>query len=154
MNTYQEYEDVICNFESILSDSNLSLKQTFLLLDKKFTEFRIEQKKPKTINKIVEDYFGLEDDSLRLKTRELEIRGASQITMYFYKEYFGNVKSLKSIAKEFSTPIHEFDHTTVLHSIKVVRNYRETEGGCKFKVNEIDFLVSQHYRKPIQNLES
>ncbi len=72
------------------------------------------------IVKIVCDYFKLNPDLVRAKTRKREVVQARQIAMFFARELTQN--SLKTIGLQFGGR----DHSTVVHSERSVNNQMET----------------------------
>ncbi|MGQ1946468.1 chromosomal replication initiator protein DnaA [Geofilum sp. OHC36d9] len=84
------------------------------------------------IQKTVCDYYGLEPDSLQLKTRKREIVQARQIAMYFSKNLTNS--SLSAIGSR----IGKKDHATVLHACKTISNLIETDRDFKSQIREIE----------------
>jgi chromosomal replication initiator protein len=73
------------------------------------------------IQKFVSEYFGVQVDLLKDKTRKREIVVARQVSMYFAKEYTN--MSLKSIGNHFGGR----DHSTVIHAITAVNDLMDTD---------------------------
>ena len=89
-------------------------------------EIRLEEIKEHVCN--VTD---IHKDAVEMKTRKREIVKARQLICFFAKEYTD--KSL-SVIGDF---IGKFDHTTVLHGVKTIKNLYETDKETKKQVNEL-----------------
>ncbi|NVK49818.1 MAG: chromosomal replication initiator protein DnaA [Cyclobacteriaceae bacterium] len=83
------------------------------------------------IQKTVAEYFGIEQDDLKAKTRKKEIVIARQVAMYFSKEFTNH--SLKSIGYHFGGR----DHSTVIHALTTVNDMMDTDTNFKNSVNEL-----------------
>ncbi|NVJ85933.1 MAG: chromosomal replication initiator protein DnaA [Algoriphagus sp.] len=83
------------------------------------------------IQKTVAEYFGIELDDLKAKTRKKEIVIARQVAMYFSKEFTNH--SLKSIGYHFGGR----DHSTVIHALTTVNDMMDTDTNFKNSVNEL-----------------
>jgi chromosomal replication initiator protein len=83
------------------------------------------------IQKSVSEYFGIQLDDLKAKTRKKEIVIARQVAMYFSKEFTNH--SLKSIGYHFGGR----DHSTVIHAVQTVNDMIETDSSFKNSVNEL-----------------
>ncbi|MCS5491898.1 chromosomal replication initiator protein DnaA [Algoriphagus limi] len=83
------------------------------------------------IQKTVSEYFGIELDDLKAKTRKKEIVIARQVAMYFSKEFTNH--SLKSIGYHFGGR----DHSTVIHALTTVNDMMDTDTNFKNSVNEL-----------------
>lgn len=79
----------------------------------------------------VAHYFNLDPEALHKKTRKREIVIARQTAMYFCKLYTRN--SLKTIGQHFGGK----DHTTVIHSIRTVKDLLETDPTFKTHIYKI-----------------
>lgn len=84
-----------------------------------------------SIQNYVCDYFGIETNKVREKTRKQEIVEARQIAMFFAKKY--TKSSLKTIGLHFGGR----DHSTVIHAISTVEERVETSLKHKRMVDEI-----------------
>ncbi len=84
-----------------------------------------------TIQDHVCDYFGIESNRVREKTRKQEIVEARQIAMYLAKQM--TKSSLKTIGLHFGGR----DHSTVIHAITTVEERLETSPKHKQIVNDI-----------------
>lgn len=77
------------------------------------------------IQSVVSDYFEIDTEVLRSKTRKRNIAQARQLAMFFAKKYTKN--SLASIGSQ----IGGRDHATVLHACKTIDNLIETDKEFK-----------------------
>ncbi len=85
----------------------------------------------KTIQKIVADYFQMDIETLKSKTRQRHIVQARQLSMYFSKKYIKT--SLSNIGMETGNK----DHATVLHACKTVENLSFTDKKFKTALEDI-----------------
>ncbi|MDF2159240.1 chromosomal replication initiator protein DnaA [Algoriphagus sp. CAU 1675] len=83
------------------------------------------------IQKSVSEYYGIEAEDLKAKTRKKEIVVARQVAMYFSKEFTNH--SLKSIGYHFGGR----DHSTVIHAVHTVNDLMETDSSFRNSVNEL-----------------
>jgi len=83
------------------------------------------------IQKTVADYYSIQVDELKDKTRKKEIVIARQVSMYFCKDFTNH--SLKSIGYHFGGR----DHSTVIHAIQTVNDIMETDTSFRNAVNEL-----------------
>ena len=83
------------------------------------------------IQKAVSEYFGIQLEDLKAKTRKKEIVIARQVAMYFSKEFTNH--SLKSIGYHFGGR----DHSTVIHAVQTVNDMIETDSSFKHSVGEL-----------------
>ena len=83
------------------------------------------------IQKTVSDYFHVEQDDLKAKTRKKEIVIARQVAMYFSKDYTNH--SLKSIGYHFGGR----DHSTVIHALQSVDNMMDTDSKFRYSIDEL-----------------
>lgn len=83
------------------------------------------------IQKAVSEYFSIQLDDLKAKTRKKEIVIARQVAMYFSKEFTNH--SLKSIGYHFGGR----DHSTVIHAVQTVNDMIETDSNFKHSVGEL-----------------
>lgn len=83
------------------------------------------------IQKTVSEYFKVEVDALKDKTRKKEIVIARQVAMYFSKEYTDH--SLKAIGYHFGGR----DHSTVIHAVQSVNDMMDTNAGFKASIEEL-----------------
>ena len=87
---------------------------------------------PDVIQRTVADYYNLEVENLASATRRRQVVLARQISMFLVKEYTD--QSLKSIGRMFGGR----DHSTVLYSIKTVRDLMETNDEIKKALAELE----------------
>ncbi|MBP3191996.1 chromosomal replication initiator protein DnaA [Natronogracilivirga saccharolytica] len=83
------------------------------------------------IQKMVCDYFGIDPNKVREKTRKQEIVEARQIAMYLSKTM--TKSSLKTIGLQFGGR----DHSTVIHAINAVEDRQETSPKFRQVVKDI-----------------
>lgn len=83
------------------------------------------------IQKTVSEYYGINLEDLKAKTRKKEIVTARQVAMYFSKEFTNH--SLKSIGYHFGGR----DHSTVIHAVQNVNDYMENDVPYRNSVNEL-----------------
>jgi chromosomal replication initiator protein len=88
------------------------------------------------IQKVVCDYFQLEMDMLKSKTRKRNVVQARQIAMYFAKNM--TKSSLSSIGAHCGGK----DHATVLHACRTVNNLIETDKKFKASVQELQKKIA------------
>ncbi len=84
-----------------------------------------------SIQEYVCEYFGIDTNKVREKTRKQEIVEARQIAMYLAKKFTDS--SLKTIGLHFGGR----DHSTVIHAISTVEQRMQTSGKQKRMVNEL-----------------
>ena len=87
---------------------------------------------PEVIQKTVAEYYDLDVDKLASPTRRRHVVLARQISMFLVKEYTD--KSLKSIGRLFGGR----DHTTVLYSIRTVKDLIETNEEIKKDLADLE----------------
>jgi chromosomal replication initiator protein len=87
------------------------------------------------IQKMVVEFYDLPYESLQEKTRKQEIVQARQVTMYLAKKF--TKMSLKAIGTHFGG----YDHTTVLHSCKQVKNQMDINQEYKAAVLQLQQKV-------------
>ncbi len=83
------------------------------------------------IQKTVSDYFKVDQDELKAKTRKKEIVIARQVAMYFSKDYTNH--SLKSIGYHFGGR----DHSTVIHAVQSVNDMIDTNAKFRYSIDEL-----------------
>ena len=83
------------------------------------------------IQKTVSDYFSINPDDLKAKTRKKEIVIARQVAMYFSKDYTSH--SLKSIGYHFGGR----DHSTVIHAVQSVNDMIDTNAKFRYSIEEL-----------------
>jgi chromosomal replication initiator protein len=85
-----------------------------------------------SIQALVCEYFKIQQEALKSKSRKREIVQARQISMYFAKKLTKN--SLKTIGEFFGGR----DHSTVIHSCQTVEDLMETDRSFRGYVEEIN----------------
>ncbi len=92
------------------------------------------------IQQIVCEYFGIEEDLVRARTRKREVVQARQVAMYFSKQLTKH--SLKTIGLKFGGR----DHSTVIHGVQSVENQIETDPRFHDIIQEIRHKLELHVR--------
>jgi len=83
------------------------------------------------IQKTVSEYFKVDTDDMKAKTRKKEIVIARQVAMYFSKDYTNH--SLKSIGYHFGGR----DHSTVIHAVQAVNDMIDIDPKFRNSVDEL-----------------
>lgn len=86
--------------------------------------------RPEIINFIVDsvcDYYGVENDKLKKKSREEDVRFPRQVVMYL----LANVAKVKLTA---IAAMYNKHHSTVIHSKEVIQNYIDTDEFVKSEI--------------------
>jgi chromosomal replication initiator protein len=121
---------------TLLAQSTLNRKIITSDLAKSIIDKQVKQAKREItidfIQKVVCDYFDMNVDILKSKTRKREIVQARQIAMYFSKNLTSS--SLSTIG----SVIGGKDHATVLHAYKTVNNLAETNKEFKSYIVDIE----------------
>ena len=87
------------------------------------------------IKELVAEHFEVPVEKLQSKTRKREVVMARQLSMYLAKNYTNS--SLKNIGRNFGNR----DHSTVIHSVKVVQDLMDTDSLFKDTVNSLEKKV-------------
>ncbi|MEM8585665.1 MAG: chromosomal replication initiator protein DnaA [Bacteroidota bacterium] len=98
----------------------------------KFVDRINQEITPENIQKAVANHYGLEVEKLQSATRVRQVVLARQISMFLVKEY--TESSLKSIGNLFGGR----DHSTVLYSIRTIKNLMETDDEIKTTMEELE----------------
>ncbi|MDQ3141451.1 MAG: chromosomal replication initiator protein DnaA [Bacteroidota bacterium] len=85
------------------------------------------------ITSVVCDYLKLEKVQVLGKSRKSQIAQARQLSMFFSKKYIQQL-TYQSIGDYFGGK----DHTTVMHSCKVVQDQMDTDPGFKDKAEQLE----------------
>jgi chromosomal replication initiator protein len=121
---------------TLLAQSTLNRKVITSELARSIIDKQVKQAKREItidfIQKVVCDYFDMNVDVLKSKTRKREIVQARQIAMYFSKNLTSS--SLSTIG----SVIGGKDHATVLHAYKTVNNLAETNKEFKSYISDIE----------------
>ena len=132
-NSIRELEGALI---SLLAQSTLNKKEITLDLTKQIIDKFVKNTKREIsidyIQKVVCDYFDMEMEQLKSKTRKREIVQARQIAMFFAKSM------TKSSLATIGTQIGNKDHATVLHACKTVNNLIDTDKGFRVYIDEIE----------------
>ncbi len=83
------------------------------------------------IQKTVSEYFKVDTEDMKAKTRKKEIVIARQVAMYFSKDYTNH--SLKSIGYHFGGR----DHSTVIHAVQAVNDMIDIDAKFRNSVEEL-----------------
>lgn len=113
----------------LLANASLNSKEINLDLAKKTVKEIATDRKVnitiESITKIICDYFKIDENKIRDKTRKKEIVLARQVAMYLSKEL--TKSSLKTIGLHFGGR----DHATVIHSCTTIETLKQTDGYYK-----------------------
>ncbi len=125
---------------SLVAQASLNKKAITLELAKKmidkFVKNTAREVSIEYIQKVVCDYFDIEMEILKSKTRKREIVQARQIAMYFSK------KLTKSSLANIGAHCGGKDHATVLHACRTVNNLAETDKQFKAYLSDLDKKLS------------
>ncbi len=121
---------------SLLAQASLNKKAITLDLAKsmidKFVRNQAREVSIDYIQKVVCDYFDMEIDLMKSKTRKREVVQARQIAMYFAK------KMTKSSLANIGSHCGGKDHATVLHACRTVNNLSETDKRFRTYLEDLD----------------
>ncbi|MBA3647297.1 MAG: chromosomal replication initiator protein DnaA [Chitinophagales bacterium] len=121
---------------SLLAQSSLNKKEIDLETAKKiiknFVKSISREVSIEFIQKSVCEYFNVQQDKLKEKTRKRAIVQARQLSMYLSKSFTKN--SLKVIGRHFGGR----DHSTVIHSCQAVRDLMDTDKEFRESVADIE----------------
>jgi len=92
------------------------------------------------IQRLVCEYFGIEEDLVRAKTRKREVVQARQVAMFFCKKLTQH--SLKTIGLHFGGR----DHSTVIHANQSVENQIDTDPKFEEIIEEISNKIDLRSR--------
>ncbi len=113
----------------LLANASLSSKEINLELAKKTVKEIATDRKIniniESITKVVCDYFKIDENKIRDKTRKKEVVMARQIAMYLSKEL--TKSSLKTIGLHFGGR----DHSTVIHACTAIEEEKNTDAHLK-----------------------
>ena len=119
---------------SLIAQSSLNKKSITLDLAKKMIDKFVKNTAREVsidyIQKVVCDYFDLNIELLKSKTRKREVVQARQIAMFFSK------KLTKSSLANIGAHCGGKDHATVLHACKTVNNLMETDKTFRGYIDE------------------
>ena len=125
---------------SLIAQSSLNKKSITLDLAKKMIDKFVKNTAREVsidyIQKVVCDYFDLNIELLKSKTRKREVVQARQIAMFFSK------KLTKSSLANIGAHCGGKDHATVLHACKTVNNLMETDKTFRGYIDELDKKIA------------
>tara|TARA_B100000508_G_scaffold122703_1_gene104972 strand:+ start:7081 stop:8532 length:1452 start_codon:yes stop_codon:yes gene_type:complete len=125
---------------SLIAQSSLNKKSITLDLAKKMIDKFVKNTAREVsidyIQKVVCDYFDLNIELLKSKTRKREVVQARQIAMFFSK------KLTKSSLANIGAHCGGKDHATVLHACKTVNNLMETDKTFRGYIADLDKKIS------------
>lgn len=125
---------------SLVAQSSLNKKEITLDLARKMIDKFVKNTQREItieyIQKMVCDYFKINVDLMKSKTRKREVVQARQIAMYFAKNL--TKSSLATIGAHCGGK----DHATVLHACKTVNNLMDTDKRFKAYVDELDKKIN------------
>lgn len=129
---------------SLLAQSSLNKKEIDLDLAKKIVKNFVKSVSREVSIDYIQDavcnYFNVDVEKLKEKTRKRAIVQARQLSMYLAKSLTKN--SLKVIGKHFGGR----DHSTVIHSCQAVQNLIDTDPDFKESVEEIQKKIQLNIR--------
>lgn len=127
---------------SLIAHATLDKQEVTIDLAKRIIKSYVKTSKKEIsidfIQETVSDYFDLDVETLRSKTRKRHIVQARQISMYFAKKF--TKASLASIGSHTG----KRDHSTVIHACKTVDNLSSTNKEFKKYVDELDKKLNMH----------
>ena len=131
----RQLEGVLNNLvlhKGVLGDAQeIDLKLAKEVLKNFVTEINKEVT-PEVIQRTVAEYYNLEVENLASATRRRHVVLARQISMFLVKQY--TEESLKSIGRMFGGR----DHSTVLYSIKTVKDLMETNDEIRKSLGDLE----------------
>ncbi len=120
---------------SLIAQSSFNKKEITIDLAKQIVEKFVKNTKHEVsidyIQKVVSDYFQMDIETLRSKTRKRHIVQARQLAMFFAK------KLTKASLASIGSQIGKRDHATVLHACKTVDNLSSTDKQFRKYVEDI-----------------
>lgn len=128
----RELEGVII---SLIAHASLTKREIDLELAKQILKNIVQDIETEVgidyIQKTVSEYFKIDTEDLKAKTRKKEIVIARQVAMYFSKDYTNH--SLKSIGYHFGGR----DHSTVIHAVQAVNDMIDIDAKFRNSVDEL-----------------
>ena len=125
---------------SLIAHSSFNKKDITLELAKSIVDNYVKNTKREVsidyIQKVVGDYFQMDVETLRSKTRKRHIVQARQLAMFFAK------KLTKASLASIGSQIGKRDHATVLHACKTVNNLAATDKQFRKFVEDLDKKVA------------
>lgn len=127
---------------SLIAHATLDRQEVTIDLAKRIIKSYVKTTKKEIsidfIQETVSDYFDLDVETLKSKTRKRHIVQARQISMYFAKKY--TKASLASIGSHTG----KRDHSTVLHACRTVDNLTSTDKEFKKFVDDLQKKLNMH----------
>ncbi len=121
---------------SLLAQASLNRKEIDVELAKKIVKNFVKSISREVsidyIQKAVCEYFSVQPDKLKEKTRKRSVVQARQLSMYLAKNFTKN--SLKVIGRHFGGR----DHSTVIHSCQAVKDMMDTDKEFRESVAELE----------------
>lgn len=77
---------------------------------------------------------GIEPDELNEDTREIRIREPRQIAMYLSRKMIKPTPSFREVGNYYGGK----DHATVIHAVKTITNYIETDANFRQRIEKIE----------------
>ena len=125
---------------SLIAQSSFNKREINIELAKQVVEKFVKNIKREIsidyIQKVVSDYFQLDTETLKSKTRKRHIVQARQLAMYFSNKF------TKASLANIGSQIGDRDHATVLHAVKTVDNLVATDKQFKKFVEDINKKLS------------
>jgi chromosomal replication initiator protein len=125
---------------SLIAQSSFNKKEVTIELAKQVVDKFVKNVKKEIsidyIQKVVSNYFQMDVETLRSKTRKRHIVQARQLAMYFSK------KLTKSSLANIGSMIGKRDHATVLHACKTVDNLVATDKQFRKFVDDLSAKLS------------
>jgi chromosomal replication initiator protein len=125
---------------SLIAQSSFNHREVTLELAKMVVEKFVKNIKREIsidyIQKVVSDYFQLDVETLKSKTRKRHVVQARQLAMFFAKKF------TKASLANIGSQIGDRDHATVLHACKTVDNLVSTDKQFRKFVDDINKKLS------------
>lgn len=125
---------------SLMANSVINNKEIDLSLAKRVVSqaIRVEKKvlSIQDIQKVVCDYYDVDETIMLTKSRKREIVQARQVTMFLAKKYTNNSFS------RIGTIVGRKNHATVLHACKTVQDQIEVSDSFRSDIKEIEDKLS------------
>ena len=131
-NNIRELEGVVISLvaQSTLNKRNIDIKLVKEVI-RQFVSQVDKEISVENIKQLVAKFFDVPIEKMQSKTRMREVVMARQLSMYLAKNYTNS--SLKVIGDSFGGR----DHSTVIHSLKTVKDMMDTDTIYKDKVNSL-----------------
>src|SRR5699024_10489642 len=127
---------------SLIAHATLDRQEVTIDLAKRIIKSYVKTTKKEIsidfIQETVSNYFDLDVETLKSKTRKRHIVQARQISMYFAKKY--TKASLASIGSHTG----KRDHSTVLHACRTVDNLTSTDKEFRKFVDDLQKKLNMH----------